>query len=137
VVPAVCCSACVGCLWWWWIPTQKDAKNSVFGTLWSSWHPAVAATNNLMTDLYPANEMSADVGGRRSDAMWELHAAIANCCLLHCCLLLFLLLLLLLLLLPLLVLPSLLNCWAQRPADHITAVVVQRGRVLRFPLLLQ
>jgi hypothetical protein len=31
----------------------KRRKNSVFGALL-----AVAATNNLMTDLYPANEMS-------------------------------------------------------------------------------
>jgi hypothetical protein len=46
VVPAVCCSACVGCLWW--IPTQKDAKTQFL----APWHPAVAATNNSMTDLY-------------------------------------------------------------------------------------
>jgi hypothetical protein len=52
VVPAVCCSACVGCLWW--IPTQKGAKTQFL----LPWHPAAAATNNLMTDLYSANEMS-------------------------------------------------------------------------------
>jgi hypothetical protein len=41
-----------GCLRW--IPTQKDAKTQFF----APWHPAVAATNNLMTDLYSSNEMS-------------------------------------------------------------------------------
>jgi hypothetical protein len=51
VVPAVCYSACVGCLWW--IPTQKAAKTQFL----VPWHPAVAATNNLMTNLYSANEM--------------------------------------------------------------------------------
>jgi hypothetical protein len=60
VVPAVCCSACVGCLWW--IPTQKDAKTQFL----APWHPAVAATNNLMTDLYSANEMSGLWPGLRS-----------------------------------------------------------------------
>ena len=52
VVPAVCCSACVGCLRW--IPAQKDAKTRFL----APWHPTVAATNNLMTDLYLTNEMS-------------------------------------------------------------------------------
>jgi hypothetical protein len=51
VVPAVYHSACVGCL-------DFDAtrrKNSGFGTPAPS---GVAATNNLMTDLYSANKMS-------------------------------------------------------------------------------
>jgi hypothetical protein len=53
----VWCQQCVavrawGCLWW--IPTQKDAKTQFL----APWHPVVAATNNLMTDLYSANEMS-------------------------------------------------------------------------------
>jgi hypothetical protein len=47
----VCCSACVGCLRW--IPTQKDAKTQFL----VPWHPTAAATNNLMADLYSANEM--------------------------------------------------------------------------------
>ena len=52
VVPAVCYSACVGCSRW--IPAQKDAKTRFL----APWHPTVAATNNLMTDLYLTNEMS-------------------------------------------------------------------------------
>jgi hypothetical protein len=60
VVLAVCCSACVGCLRW--IPAQKDAKTQFL----VPWHPTVAATNNLMTDLYSANEMSGVWPGLRS-----------------------------------------------------------------------
>ena len=60
VVPALCCSACGGCLWW--IPTQKDAKTQFL----APWHPTVAATNNLMTVLYFSSEMSGLWPGPRS-----------------------------------------------------------------------
>jgi hypothetical protein len=60
VVPSVCCSAYGGCLWW--IPTQKDAKTQLL----APWHPAVAATNNLMTALYFSSEMSGLWLGPRS-----------------------------------------------------------------------
>jgi hypothetical protein len=70
VVPALCCSACVGCLWW--IPTQKDAKTQFL----APWHPTVAATNNLMTVLYFSSEMSGLWPGPRSQKIrWKLAAA--------------------------------------------------------------
>jgi hypothetical protein len=39
----------------------KDAKTQFL----APWHPTVAAANNLMTDLYAANEMSGLWPGRR------------------------------------------------------------------------
>jgi hypothetical protein len=74
VVPAVCCSACVGCLWW--ISTQKDAKTQFL----APWHPAVAATNNSMTALYFSSEISGLWPGLRSQKIrWKLAAAPAGC----------------------------------------------------------
>jgi hypothetical protein len=67
VVPAVCCSACVGCLRW--IPAQKDAKTRFLAPR----HPTVAATNNLMTDLYLTNEMSSFWPGLRAKKIrWKI-----------------------------------------------------------------